>query len=294
MAKAVFTHRAGSVYDDEPEKHYHFPETYFRQVERTVGDWIVYYEPRRDNGRMVYFAVAKVASIRRDERRPGQFYALVSDYLDFPRPVPVRNGGGYFEERLRKEDGSPNRGLFGRSVRSISEADFDNILAAGLTTDPAELGLEQAAETVDGFQEDQEVFERRIVEQLSSRKFRDAAFARNVKLAYKNVCAISGLALRNGGGRPEVQAAHIRPVADNGPDTVRNGIALSGTIHWMFDRGLISIDDDHSVLVASNKLPDAAISRLILPDRKLILPENQLSRPHPAYLRYHREHVFAA
>ena len=49
------------------------------------------------------------------------------------------------------------------------------------------------------------------------------------------------------GGRAEVQAAHIRPVADNGPDSLRNGVALSSTFHWMFDRGLISVGDDYAV-----------------------------------------------
>jgi len=55
---------------------------------------------------------------------------------------------------------------------------------------------------------------------------------------------MSGLMLRNGGGRPEVQTAHIRPVESRGSDSVRKGLALSGTLHWMFDRGLISVADD--------------------------------------------------
>jgi hypothetical protein len=37
------------------------------------------------------------------------------------------------------------------------------------------------------------------------------------------------LQIINGGGRTEVQAAHIRPVAAGGSDSVRNGLALSGT-----------------------------------------------------------------
>ncbi len=31
----------------------------------------------------------------------------------------------------------------------------------------------------------------------------------------------------------------VRLVEANGPDIVRNGLALSGTAHWIFDRGLI-------------------------------------------------------
>lgn len=50
---------------------------------------------------------------------------------------------------------------------------------------------------------------------------------------------MSGLARRNGGGRPEVEAADILLVEEREPDTVRNGIALSGNLHGMFDRGLL-------------------------------------------------------
>lgn len=129
-------------------------------------------------------------------------------------------------------------------------------------------------------------------EVLMSRKFRDQSFARQVKAAYGGRCAISGLELRNGGGRPEVEAAHIRPVAHNGPDIVRNGLALSGTLHWMFDRGLISVSSDYQILVSHNKVDRETIKRLIAPEQKLFLPKNKKDYPHPEYLRFHRETIF--
>lgn len=293
MTKAVLTHRAGSSYDDLPELRYHFPASYLRQIERALGDWILYYEPRRDNGRQVYFATARIQAIEADPGRPDHFYARISDYLEFPRPVPFREGTGHFyESLLRKPDGSASKGAFGRSVRNIPDPEFDAILRTGLTTDPAALGLSQSAYTVDGFADPQTAFERPIVEQLMRRPFREAAFARQVKIVYRNRCALTGLSLTNGGGRPEVQAAHIRPVNHDGPDSVRNGLALSGTAHWMFDRGLLSIDDDYSVLIAEDKVPVDTVERLLLPDRRLLLPNHAHALPHPAYLRYHREHIF--
>ncbi|NQW13576.1 MAG: HNH endonuclease [Rhodobacter sp.] len=105
-------------------------------------------------------------------------------------------------------------------------------------------------------------------------------------------CAISGLELRNGGGRPEVEAAHIRPVEHDGPDVVRNGIALSGTLHWMFDRGLISIAPDWTILVSHNKVQPETARRLINSRQKFLLPENRRHYPHPDYLRFHREEIF--
>ena len=59
----------------------------------------------------------------------------------------------------------------------------------------------------------------------------------------------------------------------------------------MFDRGLISIDDDYSVLVAEAKLPDAA-KKMIREERALILPERSDLRPHKSYLKFHRDNVF--
>ncbi|HEY1072218.1 HNH endonuclease, partial [Brevundimonas sp.] len=117
------------------------------------------------------------------------------------------------------------------------------------------------------------------------------AFRRLVRAAYDNRCAVTGLRLINGGGRPEVQAAHIQAVEDKGPDSVRNGLALSGTIHWMFDRGLLSVDNDMTILKAKDHLP-AEVERLINASGRLNLPKDPGQWPHPAYLTYHREHRF--
>lgn len=48
--KGIFTTRAVPDYDDLPERQCHFPQTYLREVERCVGDWIDYYEPFERNG----------------------------------------------------------------------------------------------------------------------------------------------------------------------------------------------------------------------------------------------------
>lgn len=309
MAKAIFTHADGSIYDDLPEVRYHFPRTYLNVVERAVGDWIVYYEPRRvaagserTGGRQAYFAVARVTRIDADPARPDHFYARMADYLPFPSPPPFRADGLYLEGGLRKTDGSTNKGLFGRNVRDLPEAEFDAILALGFAGVRPELGAAdwQAQGTPSstpaggGFDDAATPFAhapRRLIEQIVSRPFREAAFARQVKAVYGQTCAMTGLRILNGGGRPEVAAAHIRPVAADGPDTVRNGVALSGTAHWMFDRGLVSIDDDMTLLVANDRLPDAA-RRLLNADGRLIAPADPAFRPHPSFLDYHRRAVF--
>jgi putative restriction endonuclease len=134
-------------------------------------------------------------------------------------------------------------------------------------------------------------FERPIVEMTVLRPFRERSFMFNVRAAYANRCAMTGLRLINGGGRPEVQAAHIQPVALKGPDSVRNGLALSGTVHWMFDRGLISIGDDYEILVAKNHVPDDA-ARFLNQNKMINLPKDQTLYPNAQYLKFHRDQVF--
>lgn len=296
MAKGVFTTKVTPSYDDLPERQYHFPKTYLNQVRQTVGDHIVYYEPRRSSkelsstgGRQAYFAVARVREIIEDRRQPDSYYALVDNYLDFDHPVPFAAGEQYFESMLRKDDGSTNKGAFGRAVRVVPDTEFDLILKAGFA--PIIADPHAGPSVTSGFDEEAVPFERPIVEMTVSRPFRERSFMHNVRAAYSNRCAITGLKLINGGGRPEVQAAHIQPVAANGPDSVRNGLALSGTVHWMFDRGLISVGDDHKILIAKDHVPEDA-ARLLNKNGTINLPKDQTLYPNARYLKFHRDTVF--
>lgn len=304
--KAILTHKAESIYDDLPWERYHFPRTYLRQIEQAVGDLIVYYEPRRRGvddlayqGRQAYFAVARVTAVRPDPSRSDHFYADIADYLEFEQPVPFQTSGHYLESGLRKEDGTTNRGFFGRAVRALPAPEFDAIIRAGFAAEwreavlpsPSAPGLHEPPPAGFVFDHGQDHTIRPAADRvLTSRLFRDRAFADIVGRAYDRTCAFTGLKLVNGGGRAEAEAAHIRPVAHNGPDTVRNGLALSGTVHWMFDRGLISIAPDDTILTAGS-LPDQ-VERLFNRDRKVRLPRQPWLRPAPVFLDYHRQQVF--
>ena len=86
-----------------------------------------------------------------------------------------------------------------------------------------------------------------------------------------------------------MQAAHIWSVEDGGPDAIQSGIALSGTIHWSFDRHLISVSDDYRLLVSHNKVPAELQSLFANELERIRLPSCRSDWPHPAYLRRHRE-----
>ena len=307
MTKAVFTQNPDSPYDDVPGLKYHFPRRYLGMVRRTVGDWVIFYEGRK--GALGYVAVQKVADVVPDPTRADHYFAIMdpATLLEFERVVPrARPDGMAWEKSLRGEGGRPMAGgASTSSVRILSDAEFAGIVNYGCSeiTDadalprdapPPGAGMAGApgmAEAAAPFTGPADLLHSRD-SILVSRKKRDRQFARMVKRAYGGRCAISGLSLRNGGGRAEVQAAHIRPVSHGGPDSVNNGIALSGTLHWMFDRGLISVAPDMRILVSHNKVPREAAERLIAPEQRLLLPENPRHHPHPEYLRYHREEIF--
>jgi putative restriction endonuclease len=295
LSKAVFTTKPDPAYDDRPEERYHFPATYLNQARAALNDWIVYYEPRRVSaeassrgGRQAYFAAARVRDIARDPAREDHYYAYVDSYLELARPVPFREGARYYETSLKRADGGTSKGMFGRAVRVLADQEFEAILEAGFA--PI-VGEAKTAEEAAGVGEEPELFVRPIIERLVARPFRDAAFAVQVREAYGGACAMTDIKLVNGGGRTEAQAAHIRPVAAGGSDSIRNGLALSGTLHWMFDRGLVSVADDFSILVARDRVPDAMLG-LLRNERRLRLPERAEAWPHAAYLRFHRENVF--
>jgi putative restriction endonuclease len=302
MAHAVFIQNPRSIYKDRPGVAYHFPRRYLGMVNETIGDWVIFYEGRQ--GAFGYTAVQKVRDVTPDLDTPDHFYAWLdpASAWSFERIVPRENPDGLaFEHSLRGVDGKPTSGGVNVSaVRRLTSFEFAQIVDFGLQATDGPEALPRNREVTDlhpGFADPATQFDAAPLtpfrpEILMSRKFRDASFARQVKVAYGYRCAISGLSLRNGGGRPEVEAAHIRPVSDDGPDHVRNGLALSGTLHWMFDRGLISVADDLSVLVSDNKVPRETAQRLIAPERRLFLPEDARLRPHPDYLRYHRETIF--
>ncbi len=297
MGYGVFIHRSDSIYDDSPAERYQFPAQYLGRVRGCVGDWIIYYEPRKVADTRGYFAVAKVQQVIPDPGAESMFLALIEagTYLEFANPVPFSDADGVIEHGVLN-DGGRISGRAQAAVRPLSASDFSRIVRLGL--DQAELLLPRVdpALPVSGFFEEQApfVFEesRERTQLLTSRIVRDRVFRKIVLRAYEERCAITGLKLINGGGRAEVAAAHIRPVEADGPDVVSNGIALSGTAHWMFDRGLISLSDDLDILISRQANDPDGIKGIVNRTGRAIGPQRLRDRPHPHFLQWHREHCF--
>ena len=90
---------------------------------------------------------------------------------------------------------------------------------------------------------------RKRVESKRSRVARSSAFPGRVNKEYDWKCALTGVALTTPSQIYEVQAAHVIPVSEGGPDDIRNGFPLSHTLHWAFDWGLFGVRDNRRVYV---------------------------------------------
>lgn len=290
MTFGVFMHRADSIYDDSPAERYQFPPQYLSRAEPTVGNWIIYLEPTKVQNSRGYFAVAKVEKIIPDPTNPEMYLALIEPgtYIDFANPVPFSGPDGPIETGVLNKAGAIS-GRAQAAVRPLSASDFARIVRAGLPDDDEILPrIDDPAK--DRVREQQVPFdyERPIIETLVARKKRDRLFRKSVLAAYESKCAVTGWKLINGGGRAEAEAAHIKPVEHNGPDSVQNGVALSGTVHWMFDRGLIGFSDDLDILIHRKVNDRASIETIVNPTGKLLAPKRLAHRPHPAFLAWHR------
>ena len=173
-------------------------------------------------------------------------------------------------------------------IRGLEWDETSTFLGIGLSDDLLEtaLRLESLEQWTPFVAEDRAVYK-------VSRQKRDAAF-RNIVLAnYGYTCAVTGQQFYSP-HHVEADGAHIIGKDVRGTDDPRNGIALSRSTHWAFDRGIFRISDQYEVVV-NPKIADASTNKfpVIEMDRKKItLPKDQYYWPHPEALAWHREVIF--
>lgn len=107
--------------------------------------------------------------------------------------------------------------------------------------------------------------------------------------AYSRRCAMTGERTL-----PVLDAAHIRPFSAEGANAVPNGLLLRSDLHRLFDRGYLSVDPNHRILVSRRIREEFENGRdyYALRDTPIRLPEKPQDRPDPSALRWHAESVF--
>jgi len=108
--------------------------------------------------------------------------------------------------------------------------------------------------------------------------------------AYSRRCAITGE-----NTLPVLEAAHIKPFAQEGLNNTFNGLLLRSDFHRLFDMGLVTVTPDRRVLV-SNRIKEQwyngkAYYRLH-GERLAVVPRDPLDQPRADLLAWHNDSVF--
>jgi len=104
--------------------------------------------------------------------------------------------------------------------------------------------------------------------------------------AYERACAVTGEH-----SLPALEAAHIKPYAEDGPNAVNNGLLLRSDLHRLFDRGYVTVTSDYRMEVSSQLKAHFSNGRTYYPfhGEKITVPKSIALRPDPELLRWHNE-----
>jgi putative restriction endonuclease len=123
---------------------------------------------------------------------------------------------------------------------------------------------------------------------------RGGLFKKLVPKIYNNTCCITGMRLESTFGHSFIDACHIVPFSVSHDDKVNNGIALCPNLHRAFDRGLITISPDYTVLISKHINEDTVhpYSLCLLNGKKIVLPPGKQYYPLRENVDWHMENVF--
>lgn len=118
--------------------------------------------------------------------------------------------------------------------------------------------------------------------------FNSASFRDFTMTAYENKCAVTGSVISYNNFM-NLEAAHIQPKSHGGPFLPSNGLALSRDIHWSFDKGFFTLNDDYTIRVHERIQSDFLT---FYNGKSIHIPDNDFFKPNIEYINHHRDNVF--
>lgn len=131
---------------------------------------------------------------------------------------------------------------------------------------------------------------RRYYDVVTKHRMGQGAFRVAVADAYQRRCAITGEKTL-----PVLQAAHIKPYAQDGPHQVSNGLLLKSDFHTLYDDGYITVDTDYRVNVSKRLHEDYGNGKDYYKydgQELLLLPDNKIELPSKEFLEWHNNNVY--
>lgn len=209
--------------------------------------------------------IIRSSKVTEDEKAPPVYYL---DHL--------KNNGTALYDKLNKViEEYPINGGYGIFEGTITE--FEEKVSKLSKPDDCEVAIDESvtnkiATSVDN-----------MASLFNAVSFRDF-----IMVGYDNLCAITGTVIKYE-AYMNLEAAHIKPKSHGGLFLPNNGMALCRDLHWAFDKGFFTLDDDLCVVVHPKITSEYLNS---FNGRKIRVPSNQFFVPDPDNVRYHRENVY--
>lgn len=109
-----------------------------------------------------------------------------------------------------------------------------------------------------------------------------------VMVGYNNLCAITGTVIRYE-SYTNLEAAHIKPKSHGGLFLPNNGMALCRDLHWAFDKGFYTLNDNYEVVVHPKTTSDYLKS---FQGKQIYKPSNSFFIPDVDNIHYHNSEVY--
>jgi predicted restriction endonuclease len=109
-----------------------------------------------------------------------------------------------------------------------------------------------------------------------------------VMVGYNNLCAITGTVIRYE-SYTNLEAAHIKPKSHGGLFLPNNGMALCRDLHWAFDKGFYTLNDNYEVVVHPKTTSDYLKS---FQGKQIYKPSNSFFVPDLDNIHYHNSEVY--
>lgn len=122
-----------------------------------------------------------------------------------------------------------------------------------------------------------------------TRLIRGTSFRDLVLFFYDYRCAVTQMAIRYA-TLTNLEAAHIIPRHRHGGSNPSNGMAMNRDLHWAFDIGFFTVNEDYEVVIH-----EGAKNTPLLRDfdgRSIFVPDDPRARPNREALKWHTENVF--
>lgn len=222
----------------------------------------------------------------------NQFLFKADDILVFKKDTVVLEGENqtvYFMELLNDIDtalykecntrveGSNIRGAHAMFEGRIPEIEnkIENILNSGQVEIVIDDTVTKKVENEKGTDEMANLF--------NASTFRDF-----VMVGYGNLCAVTRTVIRYE-NYTNLEAAHIKPKSHGGQFLPNNGMALSRDIHWAFDKGFFTLNNNYEIVVHPKTTSDYLRT---FEGKKIYLPTNNFFVPDLDNIYYHNDEVF--